>query len=268
MIRLRHLVVVIPGIGGSVLERAGAPIWGAGLGSIASALADPDRLSIQAGGQVRATALLPTPFVCPWSSPILGYNELFRQMTNAFGAADVQPHVRPFPYDFRRSIRESAEALDASVLDWLAGVHERERRRRVVIVAHSIGGLVARYWLAVLKRWEWCEALITMATPHRGAPKALDILANGFSLGPLPFPNVTQVLREWPSMYELLPRYKMVQEKGAADGRYPHECRIAGLNQPRAQEAFELHREIERAWANVPPPDGEHGGPRVIPLLG
>lgn len=268
MVRLRHLVVVIPGIGGSVLERDSAPIWGAGMCNIARALVEPERLSIQAGGQVTATRLLRTPLVCPWWSPILGYDELLRQMTNAFGAEDVRDHVRPFPYDFRQSIQQSAAALESSVSGWLASVPEAERRRQVVIVAHSMGGLVARYWLGVLGRWEWCEALITMATPHRGAPKALDILANGFRLGPVPFPNVTDVLREWPSMYELLPRYKMVWDEGAAAHRYPHECQIAGLCQPRARSGFDLHCEIENAWKSVPPRHGQQGGPRVIPLLG
>ena len=43
----------------------------------------------------------------------------------------------------------------------------------MIVVAHSMGGLVARYWMGPLGGWRVCRALITLGTPHRGAPKAL-----------------------------------------------------------------------------------------------
>ncbi len=54
---------------------------------------------------------------------------------------------------------------------------------------------------------------MTLATPHRGAPKALDVLANGVAVSGLHvIKKPVPVLRGWRSMYELLPRYAAVWE--------------------------------------------------------
>lgn len=52
------------------------------------------------------------------------------------------------------------------------------------MLAHSMGGVVARYWAAMLDDERLCRTVITLGSPHRGAPKALDALANGLRVGP------------------------------------------------------------------------------------
>jgi hypothetical protein len=141
-----------------------------------------------------------------------------------------------------------------------------------------MGGLVARYWLGPCGGWPSCLALVTLGTPHRGAPKALDWLANGIPLGPRPLRGVTrrlvgerferanETLRGWESLYELLPRYPAVRSPSPESLLYPHELRIRGFRHEQAAKAFEVHQEIEKAWACIPPP--EHGGPNVVALVG
>jgi triacylglycerol lipase len=46
------------------------------------------------------------------------------------------------------------------------------RRQRVVIVAHSLGGLDARYMISRLGMADRVDSLITVCTPHRGSPYA------------------------------------------------------------------------------------------------
>ena len=59
--RLRHLIVVIPGIGGSVLADAtGRPVWGPGLLGVAGGLRDPGCLSVAEMPELRPVGLLPT----------------------------------------------------------------------------------------------------------------------------------------------------------------------------------------------------------------
>ena len=53
------------------------------------------------------------------------------------------------PYDFRRSITEAAERLDAVVCAHLGDASEAERAGRVIVVGHSMGGLVARVWMGL-----------------------------------------------------------------------------------------------------------------------
>jgi alpha-beta hydrolase superfamily lysophospholipase len=140
-----------------------------------------------------------------WTA-VHGYDGLLR----ALGAPD--PTVLAAPYDFRLGVVSAAEHLDGLVRARLAQLWPRDDHAgKVIVVAHSLGGLVARYWLGPGGRSSCCAALITLGTPHWGAPKALDVLANGIPMaGGHAFLGLRDVLREWPSMAELLPRYRAV----------------------------------------------------------
>ncbi|MBV9011069.1 MAG: hypothetical protein JO272_03285 [Pseudonocardiales bacterium] len=266
MARRRHLVVVIPGIGGSVLETAsGVAVWGPGLGGLAGALVDPARLSLAEHPRLRPVALLGSTRILPWTV-VPGYDGLLRQVANEFSLSaddidvareDVPPKpgasVVLFPYDFRVGVAAAAERLDAEVTRRL--VDRPTEGQRVVIVAHSMGGLVVRYWLGPLRGARYCRALITLGTPHRGAPKALEWLLNGVRVGPAPvaalsstlLAEAAEVLREWPSTYELLPRYRAVRDDESGSEHYPHELGPAWFTK-QAQASFDRHREIETAW--------------------
>ncbi|MGP3970340.1 esterase/lipase family protein [Streptomyces sp. 6N223] len=295
MERLRHLVVVLPGIGGSVLARPGdalprsRTVWDAGAWDVAAAaLLSPRRLSVADHPALTPLALVPRiGFAGPLALP--GYAGLVRRLVKTFharvataspagGAPDAHADVLLFPYDFRVGVRAAAHRLRAAVEDHLSATcgTEREKSARVIVIGHSMGGLVARYWLGPLGGASRCAALITLGTPHRGAPKALDWLVNGVLGGSRLFGRATEVLRGWQSVYDLLPRYRMVRadgDGGTGDGstgdngarpRYPHEldaaltARVPGFA-ARARDAFALHEEIRQAWTP--------GAPAPLPAL-
>ncbi len=84
-----------------------------------------------------------------------------------------------------------------------------------MILAHSMGGLVARYYLEVLGGWKDTRALITFGTPYRGAANALDFLANGFRRGFGPFTiDLSDTMRSFPSVHQLLPTYACIADPG------------------------------------------------------
>jgi pimeloyl-ACP methyl ester carboxylesterase len=265
----KHLVVVLPGIGGSVLAAAGKGdcVWDAGFRDVAGLVVRPGLLSLAEAPDLRPAGLIRSRRLVPGWTVISGYDGLLRQLGTLPGAVVDDGHPdrrRPdanivaVPYDFRRSIVDAAEHLAAEVKIRLSGLDDAAKSGRVVVVAHSMGGLVARYWLGPLGGWPVCRALITLGTPHRGAPKALDTLVNGVRGGGLRLGGATDLLREWPSVAELLPRYRAVWDETTAQARYPHE-----LGHPRlgkAVAAFAVHEEIEKAWQDLP-----RGGPEMVP---
>ncbi len=78
MARLEHVVVMIPGIGGSVLKDARCvPVWGQGVGQLAGALVDPARVSLAVHPRLRPVGLLEYTRILPWIV-VGGYDGLQR----------------------------------------------------------------------------------------------------------------------------------------------------------------------------------------------
>ncbi|MCU1501761.1 MAG: hypothetical protein JWM12_1115 [Ilumatobacteraceae bacterium] len=121
----------------------------------------------------------------------------------------------PFPYDWRLSCRVNGRRLRRAIVPIL----ERWRSQpgfgdaRLVIVAHSMGGLVARSFIELEGGAELTRALVTVGTPHQGATNALETLAHGMSAGVgVLSERLTTFARSLPSLHELLPQYKVIDD--------------------------------------------------------
>lgn len=237
MTQLKHLVIIIPGIGGSVLTDPEAsasdhtPRAHYGLTPVGVArplifpgLLDLDRYpDLIPAGLVGGLAVLPPLLTLP------GYKRLIMRLRTIFSGAIIETYRPPkpiradidvllFPYDFRKSVMEAAQRLDDAVSEALRHRGTAGGSQPVIVIAHSMGGLVARYWASMIDRQHRCRALILMGTPHRGAPKALDWLINGVGVRELRYARATRVIRSWPAVYELLPQYEAVLDLARADG--------------------------------------------------
>src|ERR1022692_2573195 len=180
--RLRHLVVVVPGIGGSVLVTPERAVWDGGVVHLAASLLRPSRLDLTDQPKLVPVGLVPKiGFAGPLALP--GYASLVASIRAGFrdvrvdtarhdGAIrDSRADLVLFPYDFRSGVRAAALRLRDEIerrLDLLAS-DERAKAGRGVVIAHSMGGLVARYWLGPLGGAGRGAALITLGTSHRGA---------------------------------------------------------------------------------------------------
>jgi uncharacterized membrane protein YdjX (TVP38/TMEM64 family)/pimeloyl-ACP methyl ester carboxylesterase len=67
---------------------------------------------------------------------------------------------------FTSSIKATAALIDQK----LRRQRERYGFQKVRIIAHSKGGLVAMWWLLKMGGHQYCDLLVTMATPFRGSP--------------------------------------------------------------------------------------------------
>ena len=224
MSRSLPLVVVIPGIGGSKLaDASGTIVYRDGLGPLLSVVRDPSVLD--PNNELRPVGLIGHCSVICWQL-MTGYDGLLNGITKGLGLSsgrvvtagaelvDPDATVVAFPYDFRRSVEHIANDLDRVV-------RERAQGRRVVFVAHSMGGLVAAWWWAFLSEGIDVAEIITLGTPYRGAAKALNVLVNGMRIGPYVPQAVTDTVRTWDSVFDLLPHYQVVD--GTDKYQYPYE---------------------------------------------
>ncbi len=132
-----------------------------------------------------------------------------------------------FDYDWRRSCAENASLLAKFVKKQKAYVEAENYKRygkkgdvKFNIVAHSMGGLVARYFLRYgdqgmpvsgKPNLNWSGAkdvnkLIMVGTPNGGSIKAANQLVNGMRLAPFIFEYSPAMIGSVPAVYELLPR--------------------------------------------------------------
>jgi pimeloyl-ACP methyl ester carboxylesterase len=173
-----------------------------------------------------------------------------------------------FGYDWRRDNRVAARRLAATCRRALAAWRQQSPDARIILLAHSMGGLVARYFLEVLEGWRSGDvrALITFGTPFRGSATALDTLANGVHRGSV---DLTQMSRSFTSVYQLLPLYPMYDP---GDGRYVRVGETTGIpnvDADRARAALAFHHEIRDAVArNRADPWWEQLGYRLYPVVG
>ncbi len=257
MSRPLPLVVVIPGIGGSELaDDSGAIVYRAGLGPLARVGLDPSVLD--PNNELHPVRLIgPCSLIC-WQL-ITGYDGLLNGISTGLGLSpdrvvtagkelvDPNATVVAFPYDFRRSVECIANDLNRVV-------RARAQGRRVVLVAHSMGGLVAAWWWAFLSEGIDVAEIITLGTPYRGAAKALDVLMNGLKWHELPAPPaLNATLRKWDSIFELLPHYQVLE--GTAGIRYPHELpseitKIVDGFSDKARKAYRKNRCLHEALVN------------------
>lgn len=281
---MEDVVVLLPGILGSVLQKDGSDVWGLSGGAIARALWHMGRnitdLTIPADqldrddydDGVTAPSLLPDTHLIPYFWKVDGYSFVASTLQSSLGLTPGQNYFE-FPYDWRRDNRIAARRLKDLSARWLdAQRRAGAKNPKLILIAHSMGGLVSRYFLEVLEGWRDTRMLITFATPFRGAVNALNFVSNGMTkrIGPVTLLDVSEMLRSFTSVYQLLPTYACYDPDGS--GQYLHLDRATGipnLDPARVASAFAFHDEIRRAVeAHAGDEEYRDRGYRTYPIIG
>lgn len=198
-------VVFIPGILGSKLSEDGRVVWGA-----RNSLANFAELEITPTGAVkelRPSGLVDRIDVLGPFWVIHQYDSLLTALRK-FGFRDdsADPNLFTFPYDWRQSNFETAQKFDRFVSQTPA-----LRNREFDLIAHSMGGIVAKIWLTEHGGDAKVRKVLYLGTPFQGSQNAFGTLSNGwgrfanFFAGGLD--TVRRVVLSFPSIYELLPTY-------------------------------------------------------------
>lgn len=265
--RDRNPVIVIPGILGSRLvdDEADRVVWGEfggdGIDPDSASGAQQFALPMQFGvpladlkDTVRPDGALSTVKVSLLGLPIqIG---AYIDILTALGVGGYRdPHNKgneinygeghftcfQFGYDWRRDNAENARRLHEFILEKKAYVEGERIKRygstgpvRFDLVAHSMGALVARYYLMYgpaelpsngsppVLTWagsQHVERLVQVGPPNAGSVKTVDELVNGVSFSRL-LPKYDAAL--WgtmPAAYQLLPRTRhgRVREEGSPE---------------------------------------------------
>lgn len=280
----RNPVIVIPGIMGSrlVVKAERRSIWGdfandharpavaedAQLIAVPMALGEPlDRLV----GMGYADGSL-ADFRCKFAGiplrrrvygnvlaamGVSGYVEVGDGGEDAAAEGTGHAAAFEFDYDWRRSLDESAIRFQRFVKQ--LGRHIRSHRRhreplRFDVVAHSMGGLLLRYYLQYggqllpydgsppRATWEGAahvENAILVGTPNAGSISSLERLIAGLGGNPV-IPNYDPaILGTMPSLYQLLPRARH------------HPLEIDG--EPEPPDPLDLDAWVRHGWGLADP---------------
>ncbi len=252
----RNPVIVIPGILGSRLEdgNTGNVVWGAfGSGAVDPESADGARLlalpmepdkdlkelrdSVRQAGALDRVVLnffgIPLELNAYYnilrSLGVGGYRDQQLSESHAVDYGNRHFTCFQFDYDWRRDLVESAQALDrlikAKEIEVQQEIYKRYGVKRSPIkfdlVAHSMGSLVARYYLRYgaadlpadgsLPPVTWAgtkhvDHLVVIGPPNAGSVETLITLTEGLKPSPLLSTYPAAVVGTMPSVYQLLPR--------------------------------------------------------------
>jgi pimeloyl-ACP methyl ester carboxylesterase len=198
-----HPVVLIPGILGSKLCSAdGEVLWGA---SAKASLSNFHLLDMadRTSGTVKPCGVIDSIQVLGPLYSIGAYSSLIDAMRD-WGLIEGQ-NLFIFDYDWRKSNLDNVAAFEQFVVSKLGP------DKKFNIVAHSMGGYIARLYMDRQKASQRVNKIIYLGTPFLGSMSTLGTLSEGW--GTLPnwlaggIDTIRHVVLSFPSLLELLPRY-------------------------------------------------------------
>ncbi len=249
---LKDMIILLPGVMGSVLEHNGQSFWTISGGSLFNfirsfggnldnlKLAGDDHTIDDLGDGIRATALMADTTIIPGFWKIDGYTKISEMIQTKFDVvkgdlnSQKAANYYEFYYDWRRDNRVAARRLQQLIERQLPiwRNHTGDQSAKVVLIAHSMGGIIARHYLEVEGGWQNSRMLITFGTPFRGSIKALNFLANGYRNWLV---DLSEIVRSFTSSYQLLPIYKSVSVDGNFE-RVAEISNIPNVDSARARE--------------------------------
>jgi pimeloyl-ACP methyl ester carboxylesterase len=223
-------VIVIPGILGSQLcDSSGNLVWG-GRDSLFNFDKlrldfdfDPQRLSLAPCGLTETINVI-GPF------KFHQYDGLLNELENIGYVSDKT--LFKFSYDWRLSNFYTAEQLKNFI-----DTEFPDQNQKVDIVAHSMGGLIARIYVQSLGGSSRVQNIVFLGTPHHGSANVFKTADVGWSfwenLATGGLKNIRSTILTFPAVYELLPSYE-------------HCCAWRGKNETEIKGYFDACDET--AW--------------------
>ncbi len=196
-------VIIIPGFLGSELTLNGKVIWP----KVKDFLKNPETLKLpEVIEGVEATALVDEVVVFPGLLRLDAYQRLTRYLQENLEYEEGK-NLFPFAWDWRRDLRRAASGLgelihklrDENIID-----------EKVILMGHSAGCQVARYYVERMGGRHYVDRLILMGGPMQGSLKPLTSVWNSAGFFGWNKDRVSKVLGSFPGLYQLLPRSECI----------------------------------------------------------
>jgi|GEM_PF-5453677 len=261
---VREPLVIVPGMMGAVLSRTanGSEVWPSLSNMVLPNDAYLDELALDpSGNEIAGRAMTTTDIFRDASLFGVISQSIYGNLIRRFIAEGYEEGKDLFvaPYDWRRSIESQIPLLDAKI----AAARNASADGKIIILAHSMGGLLVKADLAARSDASFIDKLVLVGVPQLGAPQAFKTLQYGDDEG-IPILNgdeVKKISANMPSAYELLPsrRYMTVA------GGYVQDFRNGGAavlgyasttqslpNQTLAAAADAFHAPLDEAAVQAP----------------
>ncbi len=227
----RRPVVVIPGFAGSTLWLGRERVWPTlRMHDIPAAL--------QMTRPLAARAIVDEVVLVPNLVRLDQYGVLTGYLREGLG---YQPGVDllEFAYDFRQDNRRSAERLAQAIQAWNVTAP-------ITIIAHSMGCLIARYYVEQLGGRHRVGRLLLIGGPHSGTPYAYASLLKGPDFLPLGMMNqrLRDTIATFPSWYQILPTTRCLTDRGASVDVWSDDSWLTETHRPLLHDARDFRREL------------------------
>jgi pimeloyl-ACP methyl ester carboxylesterase len=152
-----------------------------------------------------------------------------------------------FPYDWRQDVRVSAQELGRLI-------ESLPSSQPIIIIGHSLGTMVSRYYVERLGGHRRVERLILMGGPHKGAVKGLVSMLVAPEV--LPFGIMGERLRKivetFPSTYQIIPDYAVGHDQDGKEINFIAEGSwLPKENEKLLQLGRDFRRELSES-AKIP----------------
>jgi pSer/pThr/pTyr-binding forkhead associated (FHA) protein len=209
----RRTVVFIPGLMGSELWLGNERVWP----SVKTLFTNPELFTYPSKIPLEPRNIVDEVVIVPNLIKLDQYNRLGDYLVDELNFRREVDFFE-FPYDWRQDVRTSAAQL-GQLIDSLPS------NQPVIIIGHSLGTMVTRYYVECLGGDKRVERVILMGGPHKGAVKGLVSMLVAPEV--LPFGIMGERLRKiiltFPSSYQILPDYAVGTDQQGAEINFVQE---------------------------------------------
>jgi pSer/pThr/pTyr-binding forkhead associated (FHA) protein len=237
-VRSRRIpVVIVPGLMGSELWLGQERVWP----NVRYLFTQPEMFMLPGEAPLEPREIVNQVVIVPNLIKLEQYGRLGDFLVENLGyrrGVDLME----FAYDWRQDVRLSARRLGQAIEAW-------EIDGPVVLIAHSLGSLVSRYYVERLGGKGRVERVIFLGGPHYGVPKAVANLIRKVDLLPLGLmgDRLRQVLTSFPSLYQILPIYPCATDQhGVSISVFDDDSWLPDENRPHLEAARQFRHEVGR----------------------